>query len=76
MIGWFRNLLSLEHENLCEYLLEYLDSQISWVKSMDKITLNEFIEKPYNFLIENDYLDSLPLSVCKGLKSLINSTSF
>ncbi len=69
------SLLSLEHENLCEYLLEYLDSQIKLgQKHGSKITLNEFIEKPYNFLIENDYLDSLPLSVCKRLKSLINST--
>ena len=68
------SLLSLNNDNLCKYLLGYLNSQIDLgQKYGKKIALNEFMNKPYSFLIENNYLEGLPLSVCSRLKSLINS---
>lgn len=70
----FGDLLLLNDEDLSTHLLRYLLSQIRLAtKHGNKITLKEFVKKPYTFLIQNNYLKNFPEFFLTRIKSFTSS---
>jgi len=71
----YGDMLSLNIEQLSTFLYNYINSQINFsYKFGKKISFHKFINKPYNFLLEKNYLNQFTPSTQKRIKRLYMSS--